>query len=474
MGVEWAGAREGSRVGKDRRPSLWLDTVDDDLRPRHALDGSRTADVAILGAGFTGLWTAHALLRREPSLDVVLVEREVAGFGASGRNGGWCTSEFQLGFDRMLGRFGRERARALQLALFDTVDEVGRTAAAEGIPAQFRKGGALLVARGAHQRPALEEILAGARGLGLEDRYIPLGPAEVRERLRITQAAGAIFQPDCAVVHPGGLVRGLARAVERRGATIYEGTPVTEVVTGPRPALVTPRGTVRARVVVLAGEAYLAGLARFHREVAPIYSLVVATAPLPDEVWRAIGWEGHECVASCRYTVDYLSRTVDGRIVFGGRGAPYHYGSRIEDAFDRHPPTHAMLKRMARAWFAPHLDQVAFTHEWGGPLGMPRDWIPNVWYDPARGLAAAYGYTGQGVAFANLAGRILADLILGRTTALTELPFVGHRSPPWEPEPFRYLGIRYVQRALQRLDDRAERSGRAPTGRSLPERLARH
>jgi glycine/D-amino acid oxidase-like deaminating enzyme len=204
-----------------------------------------------------------------------------------------------------------------------------------------------------------------------------------------------------------------------------------------------------------------------------VYSLIVLTEPLTNAQWAEIGWQGHECLSSPRYTVDYLSRTVDGRILFGGRGAPYHFGSRIDDAYDRHGPTHAALRQMLVRWF-PRLAGIRFTHAWGGPLGMPRDWMPTVSYDRASGIASARGYTGQGVATANLSGRLLADLICGADIPLATLPMVGHQPRPWEPEPLRWLGVRFVQRALMRIDDEAERTGRPPTGRSLAERLGSH
>ena len=456
-----------------RRYSFWLETCGDDLSPRPRLDGSIDVDVAVLGAGLTGLWTAYYLLRREPSLRVAVVEGEIAGFGASGRNGGWCSAGFPVSLSMLRQRYGAEAARAVHAAMVDAVDEVGRIATEEGIDAQYRKSGALRVARGEHQRPAIAAALATVQDLGLGEHYRFLDADELAERVRITKADGALFTPDCAVIHPGRLVRGLARAVERRGGTIYEQTPVTDFATGRSPRLVTPHGEVRARTIVLAGEAYLTRLRRLHRQLIPLYSLIVLTEPLPEAVWVAIGWRQREGISSMRYSVDYLSQTADGRILFGGRGAPYRLGSRIEDGLDRHEPTHALLRRLAVEWFPP-LKDVRFTHAWGGPLGMPRDWTPTLAYDPTAGLATARGYTGQGVATANLAGRVLADLIAGAGSAPTRLPVVNHRSRSWEPEPLRWLGVRYVQRGFLRLDERAERTGMAPTGRSLVERLGRH
>lgn len=456
--------------------SFWLETAGEELVPRPSLRDQAEADVAILGAGFTGLWTAYYLLKKEPSLRVVVLEAEIAGFGASGRNGAWCNSAFPVSPGELAQRFGREAARDLLLEMRGAVEEVGRVSEAEGIDAQYFRGGQLRVARGPSQLPGIEQAYESARALGLEGDLRLLDAEETAERVRITGAGGALYNPHCATIHPARLVRGLARAVERLGGEIFEQTPATDYEAGDRtgrPRLVTKGGGVRARTVVLAGEAYLARLRKLRRQVLPIYSLIVLTEPLSEARWAQIGWEGRECVASNRYTVDYLSRTADGRILFGGRGAPYHYGSRIEDAYDRHDPTHEMLRRTARDWF-PALEGARFTHAWGGPLAMPRDWMPTMSYDPASGVATARGYTGQGVATANLSGRTLADLILGRDSAITGLPTVNHEPRLWEPEPLRWLGARYVQRGLMKVDDRAERTGEPPTGKTLAERLGRH
>jgi glycine/D-amino acid oxidase-like deaminating enzyme len=456
--------------------SFWLETAGEELAPRPPLRGQAEADVAILGAGFTGLWTAYYLLRQEPSLRVVVLEAEIAGFGASGRNGAWCNSAFPVSPGELARRFGREAARDLLLEMRGAVEEVGRVAQAEGIDAQYFRGGQLRVARGPSQLPAIEQAYESARALGLEGNFRVLDADETAGRVRITDVRGALYNPHCATIHPARLVRGLARAVERLGGEIFEQTAATDYEAGDingGPRLVTESGGVRARTVVLAGEAYLARLRKLRRQVLPIYSLIVLTEPLSEAQWAEIGWEGRECVGSNRYTVDYLSRTADGRILFGGRGAPYHYGSRIEDEYDRHDPTHEMLRHAARDWF-PVLEGARFTHAWGGPLAVPRDWMPTMSYDPASGVATAHGYTGQGVATANLSGRTLADLILGRDTTVTCLPTVNHQSRPWEPEPLRWLGARFVQRGLKRVDDRAERTGEPPTGKTMAERLGRH
>ena len=463
-------------MGDPAAISFWLENSGDDLTPRPALDDSTDADVAILGAGMTGLWTAWYLKRRDPSLRIVIVEREIAGFGASGRNGAWCAPDFNISMSRLARLHGDDAARRAQQATYDAVDEVGRACAEAGVDAGFHKGGSIYLARGPQGVPALEHALSEYQRFGFGERYRLIDAAELATRIRVAGAIRALVSDSTAVVHPGRLVRGLARAVERQGVRIVEGTPVTDFrlkdASG-RATLVTPRGEVRAPVIVLAGEAYLTELPRLHRQLVPLWSLIVLTEPLSEAQWAEIGWANREVVASTRLSVDYLSRTEDGRILFGGRGAPYRFGSPIRPEYDHHAATHERLKAFVREWF-PSLAGIRFTHEWGGPLGMPRDWHPTMAFDPATGIATARGYTGHGVSTTNLAGRTLTDLITGTASPLTELPLVNHRSPNWEIEPFRWIGVRYAQSAMGRLDEHAARTGRPPTGRSLAERIAAH
>jgi glycine/D-amino acid oxidase-like deaminating enzyme len=453
--------------------SFWLETCGDDLTPRPALDGSIDVDVAILGAGYSGLWIAYYLLAREPSLKVAVVEKEIAGFGASGRNGSWCTCHFPTSLGMIAEHHGAESARALYRAMAGSVDEVARVAAAEGFDIHFLKGGGMTVARGRQQLPAVRDTHSEFVRLGLGDRVELLDKAQTDARIKISEVLGAVFYKDAASIHPGRLVRGLARAVERKGAKIYEQTEVTDFTPGAKPMLRTTRGEVRAKTIALCGEAYLTRLRRTRRVLIPVYSLMTLTEPLSDADWAEIGWRNRECIDSARLTIEYISKTADGRILFGGRGAPYHFGSRIEDDFDRHAPTIRMFQNNVQTWF-PRLKGVRFTHAWGGPLGAPRDFMTTMSFDPAQGIATARGYVGNGVATTNLAGRVLADLITGRKSELTELPCVNHRSPNWEPEPFRYIGVSYIQRAYWSIDQKAERTGIPPSGKTLAERLTRH
>jgi glycine/D-amino acid oxidase-like deaminating enzyme len=459
-----------------RDVSYWLETCGDDLSPRPPLSGDVECDIAILGAGYSGLWTAYYLLSHDPRLRIVLVEAEIAGFGASGRNGAWCAPGLNISLSRLARLHGRDAARATYEATFDAVDEVGRVVANESLDVDWARGGELVVSRGAHQTPALEEEYRELDRFGLADRYELLDAGATAAHVQVAGALRGLYTPDSAVVHPAKLARQLARLVERKGATIAERTTVTDYRprdSSGRGALVTDQGEIRAPVVVLAGEAWLTRLPKLHRQLVPLYSLIVLTEPLSSAQWAEIGWQRRECLASTRLSIDYLSRTADGRILFGGRGAPYRFGSPIKPSYDRHDPTHEMLRGMVRSWF-PVLRDVRFTHAWGGPLGMPRDWHPSFSFDHASGIASARGYVGHGVSTANLAGRTLADLIQGRDSPLTRLPLANHRSPNWEPEPARWIGVRYAQWAMGRIDARAERTGRPPSGPSLARWMARH
>jgi glycine/D-amino acid oxidase-like deaminating enzyme len=430
--------------------------------PRDPLTRDTRADVAIVGAGFTGLWTAYYLLRADPTLRVVVLEKEVAGYGASGRNGGWASALFPASLDKVarLPGSSRESALALHAAMRASVDEVGRTAAAEGIDAHFHKGGTVSLARTRAQLRSARAEVARARTWGRgPDEVELLSEEQARARLDATSTRGGTYTPDCAAIHPARLVRGLAEVVEaNRGARIHEQTPVTRI----EPHRVhTHRGTVSAEVVIRATEGYTPRLAGHARAVAPVYSLVIATEPLPDRTWDLIGLRDRETFTDYRNLIVYGQRTLDGRLVFGGRGAPYHFRSAVSPGFDRNPRVFAALWATLRTMF-PVLRSTNVTHAWGGVLGVPRDWCASVGLDSSTGLGWAGGYVGDGVSTTNLAGRTLRDLVLGRDTELTRLPWVNHVSPAWEPEPLRWLGVNAGLRAMA-LADREERFTRRPS-----------
>jgi glycine/D-amino acid oxidase-like deaminating enzyme len=451
--------------------SFWLENAGDDLAPRPPLDGPTEVDVAILGAGFSGLWTAYQLLRRDPSLDVLVVEREIAGFGASGRNGGWCCADFPLSPSIMSTRYGLETARAVSLAMIDSVDDVERVCATEGIDAHFARGGALAIARAAYDLPKIEEMWQEYGDIGLEDRVGLLDADETAARMRVQNALGAFLIKDGAAVQPGRLARGLARAVERRGGRIVEQTTVTDYAGGQPPRLFTDRGEVRARrAIVLAGEAYLSRLPKLRRHVIPVTSHIVITEPLSPQIWQEIGWDGREVAIGFGTTAGYLNHTADGRIAFGAYRGRYPFNSQITDAMDRNEDVFAHARMAARTWF-PALRDVRFTHSWGGVLGVPRDRMPTMGFNPQTGVALAFGYSGEGVATSNLSGRLLADLITETDSALTRLPMASHKPVPWEPEPLRSLGVNAVRRSRYKENEQVECTGKYPERPSLAARI---
>jgi glycine/D-amino acid oxidase-like deaminating enzyme len=440
--------------------SLWHATLptDDPLTPRPALSGDSDVDVAIIGAGFTGLWTAYYLKRSDPSLRIAVVESEFAGFGASGRNGGWCSALLPMGFEAMTATHGRDAAVRMQREMHATVDEVGAVAAREGIECHFAKGGSMCAARNPAHVQRLRADVAEYHTYGFtDDDYRWLDRDEAQRMIATTLAEGATYTPHCAVIHPARLVRGLARVVEASGVAIYEQTRVSEIQ--PR-RLVTEHGTVRADFVVRATEGFTPTLPGQRRAIVPIYSLMIATEPLPASFWDEVGWAERQTFSDARRMIIYAQRTADDRIAFGGRGAPYHFGSSVKPEYDRNDRVHEAIHNTVREIF-PQIGDARVTHRWGGPVGAPRDWYCSVGVDRESGFGWAGGYVGDGVGTTNLAGRTLCDLITGQTTELTTLPWVGHQSRKWEPEPLRWIGINSIVR-LPVGADRYEAKHRRP------------
>ena len=448
---------------------LWWDDADHTVR-RPALTGDVEADVVVVGGGFTGLWTAFHLQRLDPSLRVVVLEAEHVGFGASGRNGGWVSALYPVGLDTIAKEHGTAATHELVAALRESVDDLGALAADEGIDCGFRKGGSVVVARGPAQVASARAGMADDARWGLPTVWLD-GPA-ARERLQGNGVDAATWTPDCARIHPYALVRGLAAAVERRGATVYEGTRVLALEPG---RVATSGGAVvRARHVLRATEAWTPSLPGSERDVVPVYSLVVATEPLPAALWSQIGLSQHETFSEHRHLVVYGQRTTDDRLVFGGRGAPYHLGSGVRSAYDDDPTVHAGLRRTLLELLPGLPRDTAFTHAWGGPLGIARDWHPSVRHDPETGLGSAGAYVGDGVALSQLAGRALAELVTGRASRAATLPFVGHRSRRWEPEPLRWLGVSAGLRLAELADTEESRTERPARLSRLLGRLTGH
>lgn len=426
-------------------------------RPRATLPGSLDVDVAVVGGGYTGLWTAYYLKKAQPDLRIVVLEARFAGYGASGRNGGWLTNSVTGGRQRYARRHGRQSAIDQQLALNATVDEVIAIAAAESIDADIHQGGALNVAYTPAQHARLQAVAASESDWPGTDVRL-LSATETAARVNVTGVLGGIWQPHCARLHPAKLARGLADAVERLGVTIYEGTRVDEITPG---AARTARGTVRAEHILRATEGFTSGLRGERRTWLPMNSSMVVTETLGPDVWAKIGWTGYETLGDFAHAYMYAQRTADDRIAFGGRGVPYRYGSRVDSDGQTPRATIADLSALLHRFF-PATRPARIDHAWSGVLGVPRDWAATVAHDRRTGLGWAGGYVGTGVASANLAGRTLRDLVLACDTELTRLPWVAHRARRWELEPLRWLGVHGIY-AAYRAADRAERRGRPTT-----------
>ena len=449
-------------------PSFWLQQLGP-IRRRPALDGVVEADVCIVGGGFTGLWTAYELRRADPSLEVVVLEAEHVGFGASGRNGGWVLGAISGSRATWRQRGGPDGARRMVRAIRETVAEIGEVVERESIDCDWKHGGSLTVAQSDPQLERLRAAAAAERAeLGEELAEQLLDERELSERVAVDGGRGALFTPHCARVQPAKLAAGLAAAAERAGAVIHEATRVTEISPGLAQA---DTGRVRARYVVRATEGYTADLPGKHRFLLPMNSSMIVTEPLSDAQWGQIGWERAETLLDGSHVYTYSQRTADGRIAIGGRGVPYRFGSRTDREGPVPQRTIDELRGRVTALF-PSLADVAVARAWHGILGVSRDWCPTVGLNRESGLGYAGGYAGEGVAASNLAGRTLRDMVLGRDSELTRLPWVGHPARNWEPEPLRFLGARGIY-TLYRVADRQERmTGRDSRAAALADRIA--
>ncbi|MEU5536314.1 FAD-binding oxidoreductase [Streptomyces sp. NPDC020362] len=432
--------------------SFWY--ADDGLPvEREPLPGDATADVVIVGGGYTGLWTAYYLKKAAPFLRITVLEQKFCGYGASGRNGGWLYNGI-AGRDRYAKLHGREAAVRLQKAMNDTVAEVVAVTEAEDIDADVHRGGVLEVATTPAQLARLRAFHEHELSYGETDREL-YGARQTAERIRVAGAVGSTWTPHGARLHPVKLVKGLAAAVEALGVTVHESTPVTEI--RPKHA-VTPYGTVRAPYVLRCTEGFTASLKGQKRTWLPMNSSMIATEPLTDEQWAAIGWDGRETLGDMAHAYMYAQRTADGRIALGGRGVPYRFGSRTDNDGRTQDETIEALREILTRFF-PALAGLRVEHAWSGVLGVPRDWCATVTLDRATGLGWAGGYVGSGVATANLAARTLRDLVRqdsgqGGRTELTELPWVDHKVRKWEPEPFRWLGVQGMYATYRAADQR--------------------
>jgi glycine/D-amino acid oxidase-like deaminating enzyme len=456
-----------------RTISLWMDQLDEPLLARPALERDLDVDVAIIGAGYTGLWTAYYLKRLAPSLDIAIVEAQTAGFGASGRNGGWLMGNL-LGEDRLLAGLPAEQRRASFDLLHEIPDEVEIVIEREGIDCDFLKGGVLYcAARYPEQETSLRHYLDKLYSQGLtESDYRWLSPEQLAQQIRVAKPYGGIYAPHVATIHPAKLVRGLARTVERMGVKIYENSAVTQWQSG---SLRTDKAQVRSRWIVPAVEGYATTLPPLGRYQLPVQSLMVATEPLSAATWDEIGLSHGQAFSESSRQVTYGQRTADNRLVFGARGG-YQFAGKLRHDFDL-TTREVELRRYLFSELFPQLKNVRITHAWGGNLGMSRHFKPHMLCDHASGIALSGGYGGEGVGASNLGGRTLADLILQRDTELVRQPWVVPQGRldtlrTWEPEPCRWLGYNAIIRSFVHEDQTLANPATAPWRRKLASKVA--
>lgn len=445
---------ESGAAARTEGVSYWYQQIGQP-NPTDVLEGDAETDVVIVGAGYTGLWTAYYLATACPDLHVRIVEQRIVGYGASGRNGGWLTAAITGGLDGYVTTHPREQVARFQRTMNETVDEVIAVTVREQIDAEIRQGGTLLVARNHAQEERARTAESRARRWPeLEHQW--LTKAKSDERIQVAGTRAAIWEPHCARLHPAKLAAGLGRAVRSLGVQIHEDTRALEVGPG---AVVTDRGTIRARHVLQATEGFTAAIKGQRRTWVPLNSSMIITEPLTDRMWDEIGWRHYDTLEDFSHVYSYAQRTLDGRIAIGGRGNPYRWRSGINADGATPQGTVQTLRQVLVSWF-PMIHDVPVAQAWSGVLGVPRNWRATVAYDPQSGVGRAGGYVGTGVAAANLAGRTLADLVLGEQTERTTLPWVNQQARQWEPEPLRWIGIQSMYRAYGWADQREFTRGR--------------
>ena len=430
--------------------SYWYQEIGGIPNYRPPLSGDRKVDVCIIGAGYTGLWTAYYLKKADPKLKIIVIEKEFAGYGASGRNGGWLTGGFAWNFER----YGPNVADLVK-ALKGSVREIIDIAKAEGIDADIHETQELTLATNPAQLTRMQAEIQERHDHGEGDVYA-LNAEELSKRVN-TPALGAMVTPNVASVQPAKLVRGLAKVVEQMGVEIFEKTEVTAFETS---IVRTNNGTIRADVILRATEGYTPNFRATHRDFIPLNSAQIITEPLSQEIWDDLKWSGKELIGDFDHIYCYCRPTHDGRIAVGSRGTPYLFGSRTDTDGAPDRATIDGLKTILARHF-PQAASSKIDHAWCGVLGVPRDWCASVGFDQQSKIGWAGGYVGVGVSTTNLAARTLADLALNKTTDLTQLPWVNRTPKKWEHEPFRWIGIRAMYGIL-RYADHQERNQLTP------------
>jgi putative aminophosphonate oxidoreductase len=438
--------------------SLWLEEALDPADAVTRLEGDERADVCVVGGGFTGLWTAIRLKEADPALDVVVVEADVCGGGASGRNGGFVLTWWAK-FGTLKKVCGAEEAVRLARASADAVDGIGAFCSEHGIDAHYRRDGWLWAATSEAQQGAWDETIGTIAGCG-ETPFQRLEPEEAAARAGEPTHLGGVFEPTAATVQPALLARGLRRVALERGVRIFEGSRMTKLERSRPPRAVTADGSVVATKVVLALNAWAAALPELRRALVVIASDIVATAPAPDHL-AEIGWTDGSCTSDSRMLVNYYRTTLDGRLVFGRGGGKLAYGGNVGTSFDG-PSPRADAVAASMVGLYPSFRDVPVTHNWMGPIDRTQVGLP--FFSRLGGredVVYGVGYSGNGVGPTFLGGRILASLALGLDDEWSRAGLVREPAGHFPPEPFRYLGGRLVRSAVERKEDAEDRGRRA-------------
>jgi glycine/D-amino acid oxidase-like deaminating enzyme len=440
------------------------------------------ADVAIVGGGYVGLWTAEQLSRRSPELRVVVLEQDICGGGPSGRNGGFVNAWWDE-LDTLIALHGPERALEAARAVSGSVAAIGAWCQEHGVDAHFRQAGMLVVSTTPpHDGRPLASVAAAA-DLGAAEEFVALSADEVQAQCRSPQFRGGALMRDGATVQPALLARGLRRVLLERGVTIHEGTRLTRLraTRGPMVRLTVESGNgaheVRAPHAVLAMNAWSAGWRPFARSVLAWGSYMARSEPIPDRIAAELGWVGGESIYTARFNVEYMQVTRDGRIAIGSGGGVPGYGGRIGPSFTDDVGSARRAAAAFRSLF-PMFADVRLTDAWGGPIDVSPDHLPR--FGSLRGGRVHYavGFSGNGVGPSHLAGSVLAALALGSDEPLTRLPMVGPPRRSLPPEPFRIVGARVLRAAIMRREAIEMEGRRAPwllrQLTALPRRLGYH
>lgn len=440
-----------------RQSVFWLDDLPAS-RPRASFTGEATADLVVIGAGYTGLWTALAAKRRDPSARVVILEGKRVGWAASGRNGGFCEASLTHGRDNGLARWPDEIDRLDEMGLAN-LDAMGDDIARLQIDADWERTGSLGVAIEPHQLEWLDEWAEDAASRG-EEGVVRLDEQQTRAEVNSPTYLGAVWEKrSTAMVHPGKLAAGLAHAAEEAGVEIFEESPVHALDDdGDRLKVVTLRGRITAPRVVLATNVFPSLLRRNRLMTVPVYDYVLMTEPLSDAQLAEIGWSSRQGLSDLANQFHYYRLSRDNRILFGGYDAVYHYGRQVRQRYEDRP---ASFERLASHFFTtfPQLEGLRFTHKWAGAIDTSTQF--SAFYGTARGGRVAYaaGFTGLGVAATRFAGDVMLDLLEGEATERTELEMVRKRPLPFPPEPVAAVGINMTRWSLDRADhDRGRRN----------------